>query len=72
MAVWDSAPIQTKRKREVRKMQGMMVLTWPRRRSERRGGKRRPGRLVAFMRMRRLTDAWLGRWRWDWAYTTMK
>lgn len=37
MAVWLAAAIQTKRKTAVRKMQGMMVLTWPKRRSERRG-----------------------------------
>ena len=72
MAVWLVALIQMKRKRAVRKIDGIIVLTGPRRRSERRGRSRRPGRLVAFMRMRRLTDAWLSRWRWDWAYATMK
>ena len=25
----------------------------------------KPGRFVAFMRIRRVTDAWLSSWRWD-------
>lgn len=60
------------RKMDVRKTQGMIVLRGPRQRSERKGRRRRPGRLVAFMRIRRVTEAWLVRWSWDWAYATMK
>ncbi len=55
--------LHIKRKMAVRKMPGIIVLTGPKRRSERNGGIRRPGRLVAFMRIRRVTDAWLSRCR---------
>ncbi len=54
----------------MRKIYGIIVLTGPKRRSERNGGIRRPGWLVAFMRIRRVTDAWLSRcrlWGPSWA-----
>lgn len=41
-------PSQRKRRVDVRKVQGMRVLSGPRQESEMSGGRKRPGRLAAF------------------------
>jgi len=61
------ALIQRKREAEVRRVKGRRVLRGPRQRSERRGGMRRPGRLVAFRRVRSVMLGLGGRCRVVWA-----
>lgn len=49
-----------------RNVDGMIVLSGPIQASEMSAGRKRPGRLATFIRMRRLVADELLRWRLDW------
>ena len=53
------ARIQRKRKTEVKKVQGIVVLRGPKRKSEKILGRTRPGRFAAFVNTRMFRD-WVG------------
>lgn len=66
-----SLPSHKNKSIEVRKTDGTMVFNGPRQLSEMRGGRNRPGRFAAFMRISKLVDEEGERDKVIWAYETI-